>query len=74
MRVQDLLAVYGVKDSLLQVLAPYLRLDEGRVPKSNLNQASALQLVQKAGLQPVVAQAIVRWRHQNGAFPNFYAL
>jgi competence ComEA-like helix-hairpin-helix protein len=73
-RVQDLLAVYGVKDSLLQVLAPYLRLDEGRVPKSNLNQASALQLVQKAGLQPVVAQAIVRWRQQNGAFANFEAL
>lgn len=73
-RVQDLLAVYGVKDSLLQVLAPYLRLDEGRVPKSNLNQASALQLIQKAGLQPVVAQAIVRWRQQNGAFANFEAL
>ena len=70
-RVQDLLAVYGVKDSLLQALAPFLRLDEGRVPKSNLNQASALQLVQKAGLQPVVAQAIVRWRQQNGAFATF---
>ena len=73
-KVQDLLAVYGIKDSLLQALAPYLRLDEGRVPKSNLNQASALQLVQKAGLQPVVAQAIVRWRQQNGAFANFEAL
>jgi competence ComEA-like helix-hairpin-helix protein len=73
-RVQDLLAVYGVKDSLLQALVSYLRLDEGRVPKSNLNQASVLQLVQKAGLQPVVAQAIVRWRQQNGAFPNFEAL
>jgi len=70
-KVQDLLAVYGIKDSLLEALAPYLRLDEGRVPKSNLNQASALQLVQKAGLQPVVAQAIVRWRQQNGAFATF---
>jgi competence ComEA-like helix-hairpin-helix protein len=73
-RVQDLLEVYGFKDSLLQALAPFLRLDQGRVPKSNLNQASALQLVQKAGLQPVVAQAIVRWRQQNGAFANFEAL
>lgn len=73
-KVQDLLEVYGVKDSLLQALAPFLRLDQGRVPKSNLNQASALQLVQKAGLQPVVAQAIVRWRQQNGAFANFEAL
>lgn len=70
-RVQDLLLVYGVKDSLLQVLSPYLRLEEGRVPKSNFNQASALQLVQKAGLQPVVAQALVRWRQQNGAFVTF---
>lgn len=70
-RAQDLLGVYGVKDSLLQTLAPYLRLEEGRVPKSNLNQASVLQLVQKAGLQVVVAQAIVRWRQQNGAFATF---
>ncbi len=70
-RVQDLLLVYGVKDSLLQVLSPYLRIEEGRVPKSNFNQASALQLVQKAGLQPVVAQALVRWRQQNGAFVTF---
>ena len=73
-KVQDILQVYGVKDSLLQALTPYLRLDVGRVPKSNLNQASVLQLVQKAGLQVVVAQAIVRWRQQNGAFPNFEAL
>jgi competence ComEA-like helix-hairpin-helix protein len=70
-KVQDLLAVYGVKDSLLQSLAPYLRLEEGRVPKSNLNQASVLQLVQKAGLQVVVAQSVVRWRQQNGAFATF---
>jgi DNA uptake protein ComE-like DNA-binding protein len=73
-KVQDLLQIYGVKDSLLQALTPYLRLDVGRVPKSNLNQASVLQLVQKAGLEVVVAQAIVRWRQQNGAFANFEAL
>ena len=73
-RVQDILQVYGVKDSLLQALTPYLRLDVGRLPKSNLNQASVLQLVQKAGLEVVVAQAIVRWRQQNGAFANFEAL
>lgn len=70
-KVQDLLLVYGVKDSLLQSLAHYLRLEEGRVPKSNLNQASVLQLVQKAGLQPVVAETLVRWRQQNGAFATF---
>ena len=70
-KVQDLLLVYGVKDTLLRALGPYLRLDEGRVPKANLNQASALQLIQKAGLQPVVAQALVRWRQQNGAFAKF---
>ena len=70
-KVQDLLMVYGVKDTLLTALAPYLRLDDSRVPKANLNQASALQLVQKAGLQVVVAQALVRWRQQNGAFATF---
>ena len=70
-KVQDLLQIYGVKDSLLLSLAPYLRLEESRVPKSNLNQASVLQLVQKAGLQVVVAQAVVRWRQQNGAFATF---
>ena len=73
-KVQDILQVYGVKDSLLQALTPYLRLDDARVPKSNLNQASVLQLVQKAGLEVVVAQAIVRWRQQNGAFANLEAL
>jgi competence ComEA-like helix-hairpin-helix protein len=70
-KVQDLLLVYGVKDTLLRALGPYLRLDEGRVPKANLNQASAMQLIEKAGLQPVVAQALVRWRQQNGAFAKF---
>lgn len=70
-KVQDLLLVYGVKDTLLRALGPYLHLNEERVPKANLNQASALQLVQKTGLQPVVAQAIVRWRQQNGAFVKF---
>ncbi|MEY3737471.1 MAG: hypothetical protein RL544_249 [Bacteroidota bacterium] len=70
-RLQDLLQVYGVKDSLLQALSPYLHLQESSVPKSNFNQASVLQLVQKAGLQPVVAQALVRWRQQNGAFVKF---
>ena len=70
-KVQDLLLVYGVKDTLLRALGSYLRLNEERVPKANLNQASALQLVQKAGLQPVVAQALVRWRQQNGAFAKF---
>lgn len=70
-KVQDLLQVYGVKDTLLRALGPYLRLDEDRLPKANLNQASAMQLVQKAGLQPVVAQALVRWRQQNGAFAKF---
>ncbi len=70
-KVKDLLEVYGVKDSLLQSLAPYLRIEESRVPKSNLNQASVMQLVQKAGLHVVVAQALVRWRQQNGAFATF---
>ena len=70
-QVQDLLQVYGVKDSLLLALSPYLRLAESGVTKSNFNQASVLQLVQKAGLQPVVAQALVRWRQQNGAFVKF---
>jgi len=70
-KVQDLLLVYGVKDSLLLSLVTYLRLEESRVPKSNLNQASVLQLVQKADLQVVVAKAVVRWRQQNGAFATF---
>jgi competence protein ComEA len=70
-RLQDLMLVYGVKDSLLLALSPYLHLAESRVPRSNFNQASVLQLVQKAGLQPVVAQAVVRWRQQNGAFATF---
>ena len=70
-KVQDLLLVYGVKDTLLRALGPYLHLNEARVPKANLNQASAMQLIEKAGLQPVVAQALVRWRQQNGAFAKF---
>ncbi len=72
--ITDLLNVYGVKDSLLRVLGPQLHLAEAGIPKSNFNQASALQLVQKAGLQPLVAQALVRWRLQNGAFASFDAL
>lgn len=69
--ISELQNVYGLKDSLLIKLRPYLLLNNSSIPKLSLNRASAFQLVQKTGISIEIARLIVKWRMDNGPFANW---
>lgn len=69
--ISELHNVYGLKDSLLIKLQPYLLLNNSSIPKLSLNRASAFQLVQKTGISIEIARLIVKWRMENGAFTSW---
>ncbi len=69
--ISELQNVYGLKDSLLIKLQPYLLLNNSSIPKLSLNRASAFQLVQKTGISIEIARLIVKWRMDNGPFTNW---
>lgn len=66
--MEELSAVYGLKDSLLKQLAPYLQIHQSSLKKLPLNRASAYQIVSKTGISIEVAKAIVRRRQEQGWF------
>lgn len=69
--LSELQNVYGLKDSLLVKLTPYLLLNNSSIPKLSLNRASAFQLVQKTGISIEIARLIVKWRIDNGPFTSW---
>lgn len=69
--LSELQNVYGLKDSLLVKLTPYLFLNNSSIPKLSLNRASAFQLVQKTGISIEIARLIVKWRMDNGPYTSW---
>lgn len=65
---EELKSVFGLKDSLLLQIAPYLQMNESNLKKLPLNQTSAYQISLKAGISLEFAKSIVRWRQENGLF------
>lgn len=63
----DLLKVYGISDSLFQIIQPYLTIQA--VGKPSINTSNAAMLV-KAGVPLAIAQAIVQYRLQYGAYQS----
>lgn len=63
----DLLKVYGISDSLFQIIQPYLTIQV--VGKPSINTSNAAMLV-KAGVPLAIAQAIVQYRLQYGAYQS----
>ena len=70
----ELRSVFGLTDSLLTQLDPYLQIHESSLQKISLNRASAYQLVLKTGIPAEVAKDIVRWRQENGLFTDLNQL
>ncbi len=70
----ELRSVFGLTDSLLIQLDPYLQIHESSLQKISLNRASAYQLVLKTGIPAEVAKDIVRWRQENGLFTDLNQL
>lgn len=70
----ELRSVFGLTDSLLAQLTPYLQIHESSLQQIPLNRASAYQFVLKAGIPEEVAKNIVRWRQENGLFTDMNQL
>ena len=73
-RLEELENVFGLSDSTLLLIRPYLQLYENNIPKLSLNRASAYQLIQKAALPAELAREIVKKRQEEGNYSNWSAL
>lgn len=58
---------YGIRDSLFEQIKPYLRVNT--VAKPSINKAS-VAILEKAGVAPAIASAIVAYRSQYGKFAS----
>lgn len=61
---------YGLPDSTFQMLKPYLHVNAGEVKKLNLNSASKEELRTHPYIKWALANAIVEYRAQHGAFKS----
>lgn len=73
-RVEELLSVFGLSDSLVLKLKPYIRIPPANIPLLWLNRASAHQIEQKTGIPIQLAQLIVRKRQENGNYSDWSEL
>ncbi len=73
-RVEELLSVFGLSDSIVWNLQPYIRIHPGSIPLLWLNRASAHQIEQKTGIPIQLAQLIVRKRLENGNYSDWSEL
>lgn len=71
---EELRSVFGLSDSLLTQLDPYLQVHASTQQKISLNRASAYQMVIKTGIPAELAKVIVRWRQENGLFTEIEEL
>lgn len=73
-RIEELQQVFGLTDSSLFVIRPFLRLNDGSIPKLLLNRASAHQIVQKTGIHTSLAQLLVKRRLEKGNYSEWSEL
>ncbi|MBL0883313.1 MAG: helix-hairpin-helix domain-containing protein [Chitinophagaceae bacterium] len=71
---EELRAIYGLSDSLLVKIDPYLQIHESSLQKIPLNRASAYQIAIKTSIPIEIAKNIVRWRQENGSFTDMNQL
>lgn len=71
---EELRSVFGLSDSLLKQLDPYLQVHAFTQQKISLNRASAYQMEVKTGIPSAIAKNIVRWRQENGLFAEIEEL
>jgi competence protein ComEA len=67
-KVEQLKEVYGLADSVFQQVFPQLQLDNVAIRKLNPNVATMEELARHPYIRWKLAQAIVQYRNNNGAF------
>jgi len=70
-RIEELGNVFGLTDSALILIKPYLRLNDATITKWALNRASVHQLIQKAGIPETLARTIVKKRLDDGNYQDW---
>jgi competence protein ComEA len=68
--MEQLHKTYGISDSVFLVIAPYLKLDPGNMPKLNLNTATAYDMRRRLNIPAATAKAIVMYREQYGPYQS----
>ncbi len=66
--VEQIAKVYGIKDSIYQLIKPLLFADPAAIPLLPLNRAPAWQMTNRLSISPAQARAIVAYREINGPF------
>lgn len=69
--LEDVKKTYGIKDSLFNLIKPFLKIHA--LGKPSINSASESSLI-KAGVSPEIAAAIVQYRTQYGLFGSLEEL
>jgi len=67
-KLDQLLEVYGLKDSLYQEIIPFLTLDTNQIRKININSIMILELKKHPYINWNTARAIVNYRDQHGDY------
>src|SRR5581483_359302 len=68
--VQQIAEVYGLPDSTFQLIKPQLQCAVAEVKKININTADAATLKQHPYIKWNIANAIVQYRQQHGAYQS----
>ncbi|HEX4958514.1 MAG TPA: helix-hairpin-helix domain-containing protein [Lacibacter sp.] len=66
--IQQVAETYGLPDSIFQTIKPFLRINEADIRQINLNTATADDLKAHPYIRGTVANAIINYRNQHGAF------
>lgn len=62
--------VYGLQDSVFQIILPYLKIASGELRKININSLEFDSLNAHPYIQYLEARAIIQYRKQHGTFSN----
>ena len=68
--LQQIKETFGMNDSSLQLMTPFLRLNSTIIQKININTATDFQLSKHPYIDRNMAKAIVLYRLQHGNYPT----
>ncbi len=66
--IEQVKKVYGIADSVFQLMRPYLQINPAQLKKLNLNTVMPNELSRRTGISAAVAKAIIVYRQQYGSF------
>ena len=68
--IEQVKKVYGIADSVFQVMRSFLQISPAQLKKLNLNTVMPNELGRRTGISAAVAKAIIVYRQQYGSFQS----